>query len=339
MNNESPLSNRLTDIDIAKGMCIVLVVIGHYIPANSPKWYLTLIDVIYSFHMPLFMYASGFIFRATKKPVKYNNFVLKKFRRLGIPYILVSWLIICIKLLTEKTMYVENPVSFSSFYEILYLPSAGYFLWYVYVLFLVFLIIPIFNTPIKINFLLFLSLIWLIIPVQITDLFCINQFKSHLFYFVSGCFVSQYQSIIRKKTRNIPVFLLVLCFIVLYLFAHVYNNLSNTVILKCISVCLALTGICITLKISRYIEMNTQKLNCIFLKLAMYSYTIYLFHTSFEGFAKSFFIKYPLTAYLDNSASFCIMVLIAVSIGVAGPIFLHQTFMRVKKRIEKITTI
>ena len=52
------MSNRLTDIDVAKGICIILVVIGHYIPANSPQWYLTLIDVIYSFHMPLFMYAS-----------------------------------------------------------------------------------------------------------------------------------------------------------------------------------------------------------------------------------------------------------------------------------------
>ena len=329
------MSNRLTDIDIAKGMCIVLVVIGHYIPNNSPEWYLTLIDVIYSFHMPLFMYASGLIYHATKKPVKYNQFVLKKFKRLGIPYILVSWLIICIKLLSGKTMYLENPVSFSSFYEILYIPAAGYFLWYVYVLFLVFLVIPIFNTPIKINFLLLLSLIWLIIPVQSTDLFCINQLKSHLFYFVAGCFVSRYQSIIRIKIENISVFLFVLCFIVLYLFAHVYSNLSSTFILRCMYVCLALIGICIMLKISQYIELHTQKLKYIFLKLALYSYTIYLFHTSFEGFAKSFFVKYPLTRYLDNSTSFCIMVLIAVSIGIAGPIVLHQTFMRVKKVLKR----
>ena len=263
--------------------------------------------------------------------------MLKKFKRLIIPYILVSLLIICIKLFTETKMYVENPVSFSSFYEILYIPSAGYFLWFVYVLFLIFLIIPIFNTPRKIILLLLLALIWLIIPVQTTDLFCIAQFKSHLFYFVSGCFFSQYQSIIRKKVANINVFILVLCFIVLYLPAHFYNYLSNPVILQCIDVCLALTGIWITLKISRYIAMNALKLMRLFVKLAMYSYTVYLFHTSFEGFAKSFFIKYPLTEYLNYNTSFCIMVLITVSTGIAGPVFLHHTYLRVKNVLKNKT--
>ena len=332
------MSNRLTDIDVAKGICIILVVIGHYIPANPPAWYLTLIDVIYSFHMPLFMYASGYIYQATKKNVKYKTFILNKFNRLIIPYIFVSLFIIGIKLLTEKNMYLEHPVSFSSFYEILYVPSAGYFLWFVYVLFLVFLIIPIFNTPPKINFLFLLSLIWLIIPVQTTDLFCIAQLKSHLFYFVSGCFFSQYQSIIRQKMDNISVFLPVLCFIVLYLLAHVYGYLSNVIILQCVDVCLALTGIWITLKISRYITMNTLKLKHIFVQLALYSYTIYLFHTSFEGFAKSFFIQYPLTGYLNNTASFCIMVVITVSIGIAGPIVLHQTYIRVKNVVKNKTS-
>ena len=325
------MSNRLTDIDVAKGICIVLVVTGHYIPANAPQWYFTLIDVIYSFHMPLFMYASGYIYHATKKKVKYNTFVLKKFKRLIIPYIFVSWLIICIKLLTEQKMYVEHPVSFSSFFEILYTPAAGYFLWFVYVLFLVFLIIPFFNTARKINFLLLVSLIWLVIPIQTTDLFCIAPLKSHLFYFVSGCFFSQYQSIIRKRTESISVFIPVVCFIVLYMLAHVSNVLSNPVLLLCLDVCLALTGIWITLKISRNIALNTLKLRQIFVKLALYSYTIYLFHTSFEGFTKSFFIKYPLTGFLDNYTSFCLMVLITVSIGIAGPIFLHQTYTRVKK--------
>ena len=328
------MTNRLSDIDIAKGICIILVVIGHYIPANPPQWYLSLIDVIYCFHMPLFMYASGYIYHATQKPVKYKTFILKKAKRLVIPYILVSWFIIIIKLLTEKNMYVEHPVSLSSFYEILYVPSAGYFLWFVYVLFLIFLIIPIFNTPLKINFLLLVSLIWLILPVQTTGLFCIAPLKSHLFYFVSGCFFSQYQSVIRYKLGNIHVIFYVLGFIVLYLLSHVSDWISITVILQCITVCLALTGISITLKIARSIEMNRPKLKHLCIQLAIYSYTIYLFHTTFEGFVKSFFIKYPLTGYIGNPIAFCIMVLITVSIGIIGPIFLHQIYMQVKNTLK-----
>ena len=41
--------------DIAKALCIVLVVVGHYFPENSPVWYECLNKLIYSFHMPLFM--------------------------------------------------------------------------------------------------------------------------------------------------------------------------------------------------------------------------------------------------------------------------------------------
>lgn len=30
---------RLISFDIAKALCIILVVIGHYIPDSSPSWY------------------------------------------------------------------------------------------------------------------------------------------------------------------------------------------------------------------------------------------------------------------------------------------------------------
>ena len=33
---------RIVFIDIAKAICIILVVIGHFVPDNSPEWYVTL---------------------------------------------------------------------------------------------------------------------------------------------------------------------------------------------------------------------------------------------------------------------------------------------------------
>ena len=45
--------------DIAKGIGIILVVVGHYIPAGAPKWYVDFIDFIYYFHMPLFFIVAG----------------------------------------------------------------------------------------------------------------------------------------------------------------------------------------------------------------------------------------------------------------------------------------
>ena len=57
--------NRLISIDIAKAICIILVVIGHYNPDNAPEWYHTINLFIYTFHMPLFMFASGYVYAAT----------------------------------------------------------------------------------------------------------------------------------------------------------------------------------------------------------------------------------------------------------------------------------
>lgn len=41
---------RIVFIDIAKAICIILVVVGHYVPADSPSWYVALHDIIYLFH-------------------------------------------------------------------------------------------------------------------------------------------------------------------------------------------------------------------------------------------------------------------------------------------------
>lgn len=102
---------RLVAFDIAKAICIVLVVIGHYIPDNSPSWYIEMRNVIYSFHMPLFMFASGYIYNATRREEPYSKFIMKKIRRLMIPYVIVSFIVISLKLLSQGNAYVESPVT------------------------------------------------------------------------------------------------------------------------------------------------------------------------------------------------------------------------------------
>ncbi|MDR3268088.1 MAG: acyltransferase family protein, partial [Tannerella sp.] len=187
------MSDRITSIDIAKAICILLVVIGHYVPTDAPAWYKSMVEVIYGFHMPLFMFVSGYVYwkGATRKPVKYPDFILKKFNRLMIPYFLVSVLIISIKMVMGKNIYLENPVTWTTFLSMFYIPSAGYFLWFVYVLFLIFLIIPFFHTDKRLNLLFVASLIWLVVPISVIDWFCLAQWKSHLFYFVLGCVISR----------------------------------------------------------------------------------------------------------------------------------------------------
>ena len=68
---------KIRDItfDIAKGIGIVLVVIGHFIPDNAPSWYIGFVSVVYHFHMPLFFFVSGMF---VKKGLSLGNMVIDK---------------------------------------------------------------------------------------------------------------------------------------------------------------------------------------------------------------------------------------------------------------------
>ena len=61
---------RIDYIDIARGIAIICMVIGH-----NP-WNTTLTNVIYSFHMPLFIIVSGIFFEDNEN---FSDFIKKKY--------------------------------------------------------------------------------------------------------------------------------------------------------------------------------------------------------------------------------------------------------------------
>lgn len=177
---------RLISFDIAKAICIILVVVGHYVPDGSPSWYMGIHDVIYSFHMPLFMFASGFIYMATKKEIPYKDFLVKKVKRLMVPYFSVSAIIVTIKLATEGNAYVENPVTVMSYLKMFYLPEAGYFLWFIWALWWMFVLVPIFKTKQARLGLFGLAILVHYGPSYLPEMFCLRQFQNMLVYFMLG---------------------------------------------------------------------------------------------------------------------------------------------------------
>ena len=77
-------SSRRTEIDVAKGFTLFLVVFGHLLPLNT-----TLFRWIFSFHMPAFFFLSGMTFR----PEKYNgvrDYMQDKARKLLVPYAVIT---------------------------------------------------------------------------------------------------------------------------------------------------------------------------------------------------------------------------------------------------------
>ena len=91
MNNTSLNNTRIEWIDMAKGYGIILVLIGHLnIPIITP--------LIYTFHIPLFFFLSGYVFNAD---YGFKLFLLKKMHKIIIPYFFLSIPMIFANLLFE----------------------------------------------------------------------------------------------------------------------------------------------------------------------------------------------------------------------------------------------
>lgn len=183
------ISNRIIWIDFVKAIAIVLVVLGHSIQYSDVNFDENhLFRFIYSFHMPLFMFLSGYL-AGMPNNIQFN-FVLKRFRGLVIPFFM--WLIVFYVFFKCSDGLCEiGPVDF--LYGIMKRPDDGG-LWFLWVLFLIqcihFASLKIFNDSRGYYFSLLLVMLVLYFFVFCGfDLwFGLGLVKWHIFFFVMGCF-------------------------------------------------------------------------------------------------------------------------------------------------------
>ena len=106
---------RINQIDILKGLAILLLIIGHCLSGKSTM----LTNFLYSFHMPLFFFCSGFLYK--KRSIK--NVLFKSFFRLIIPCLIcfaLSFIVLAI-LSFVNTGYNNQLIEIFSFSGIWYL--------------------------------------------------------------------------------------------------------------------------------------------------------------------------------------------------------------------------
>lgn len=108
--------NRIVWLDIAKGITILLMVIGHTsIPQIVSGW-------IWAFHMPLFFFASGVCTKFEKDGL--GTFAKKKFMGIGRPFLIYSTIVILISRVGQLNQIFSIKEGW-----------GGYALWFVPVLF------------------------------------------------------------------------------------------------------------------------------------------------------------------------------------------------------------
>ena len=89
---KSHSTNRINWIDNLKALGIVLVIFAHIVPADT--------QYIYSFHVPIFFFISGYLVKDHALLLPWRTFLHKNFKALIVPYIVIGlatylfWLLI-----------------------------------------------------------------------------------------------------------------------------------------------------------------------------------------------------------------------------------------------------
>ncbi len=125
------------EITMAKGIGILCVVLGHAIKqtgVDNNLWN-TLVQVIYSFHMPLFFVLSGFvsvkILSLERKD--FGGYIKSRAVRLLIPYVVVGILYMPLKYVLSQ--YARKPYDFANSWRLILGDNPNTTMWFLYILF------------------------------------------------------------------------------------------------------------------------------------------------------------------------------------------------------------
>ena len=240
-----------------------------------------------------------------------------------VPYLATSVIIITIKLLTQGSLSVDNPVTLVSFLRMFYLPEAGYFLWFIWALWWMFVIVPLFKT--KTNRLLFFFICFALhfIPLSLPEEFCLSQCMHMLVFFMFGV-IAYEQKFLHGfvndfKWRN--VIGISLLFLVTQ-YADFANGGGKNTLINAVQ---PYVGIFFIVELSKLICRYYKNVKASWIMVvAASSYIIYLFHTTFEGFTKAVFRKLPFDSNLWYV--FVPEAVVVIGCGVAMPVFLYYIF-------------
>lgn len=214
----------------------------------------------------------------------------------------------------QSSLYVPNSVSIISFLRIFYLPEAGaYYLWFIWSLWWMFVIIPLFKTRSSRVLLFIVSATLSYLPLHFTPILSFEETRYYMVFFMAGIMLYDWKQYI--SLNSVPAAVISLLLFILFELLFITGNTIVSVIIPYIAIysCLSIVSLAgqhFSLIISRSL-----------LSIASASFLIYLFHTTFMGFVKSIAIRSGLTA---TDVGFSVTTLVAVIVGVVMPMLLYR---------------
>lgn len=332
-------SHKIDSLILIRSIAILLVVLGHatrnieapnphmYSPMNIPQWEIIIKRYIYSFHMPLFFWISGFAFYYSSvemnKHYLFCSQIIKKIKRLIIPMYSTSFLV----LLPTILFFGNINGTIINQIKLFLLGFNIDHLWFLRTLFIIFLFITFIVYWLKYNNSVFYIMAIIILGVLLSyrpSFFNIvsKETYDYFIFFIVGCLSRKYErTLLDTNVKNA----FVICFVShLLIFTMTTKNILkiNTSILWYF---LSLSGIFFTYFFS-ILTVSFLKKNKIWFMLTTLdkkSYSIYLFHVSFLY----------IVLYLNNYTRIEVPVLriiLSFLSGIFLPMIIHDLFSKNK---------
>lgn len=308
-------TGRIGWIDIARGVGIVLVVVGHVERglvgariATDPSW--QLFDLaLYSFHMPLFMLLAGLNVPQSLAKGRLT-FLRGKLRTIAYPYLL--WSLIHGSLLALLAGATNRVHGWSALGAIAWQPIAPF--WFLYALMVYMLVVSF--TGMRAVLLVPLALMGTLSSQFLTGDSIAHQLCYQAIFFAAGVLASKNIRNMKSQLSTLILFggLWAICFAVMPLD-------GPTPYLKPAAIPAALSGIGAVLIVARAIE--GRALHPILASLGRASMTIYVMHILCASAARMTFIRLHL---LEGEAAAYLLVCTVAGVGL--PWCAHQVLGR-----------
>lgn len=303
--------NREKWVDNAKGIGILLVVLGHSISyVGGGTFWQVACDLIYSFHMPLFFFLSAYLQR--KKEINNGLYYCKEtiinkvFSLLGL-YLIFSVVYWLSKLIMSGV--VNNQVSIKDLLLIPICPLST--MWYIYALLLFWLIrslVSRFKAPR--NLVLALSFFVCIVAYHtsfqgIWNDTIIPRLMKSVVYYSLGITFADMSANIKQSKRITPI--ATISWLLLFSLRY-FANVKPLIGLY--SILVAICGIATAISVSKQFELNC------FANIGKNSLGIYLLHDYFVCFAVIALRK------ITNIST--IQILVSFIIGTTVPYYIYK---------------
>lgn len=309
-------------VDALKGYACFLVVFGHVIMGirkagiDSPYIGVWAENFIWTFHVQLFMFLSGYVYHITgewKSKGTRGKFIKHKLLNLGVPYVVFSIIYIVINSMVSSA---NTDFSLKDILFIWKTPIAQY--WFLYALFWLFVIWTLLSKWMS-NVMITIALLIIAMMRDVIDLdvgFLGSTVTSALAFGIGTCLNSETINRLKENSNIRNIIVVILHIVTVGILVHI--KASNFVIDKAEM----LIGIAGSIALIMLIT-KSRHLNSILLKINKYSLPIYLVHTIFTSAIRIALMKIGIDNYVLH-------VVLGLFVGFCGPVVMAMIMNKTK---------